>query len=240
MTDRRYTDEEMSEIFRRATEDTPQPAPQSPGATGMSLAELQEIGVEAGIPAEQVALAARSLDQPVAVGPVTHRMLGLPLAVADDAELGRQLTDEEWDQLVVLARDLFSARGRQSQDGSFRQWTNGNLQVLLEPSGTGHRLRLRTRNGYARSLILGGTGALGIAMVVGLVPLLEGSQQMIANLDGMAILGLAGLAMIGRGVFGLNGWAKRRREQFRQLIERARGPAAAVTPRDADERHGGR
>lgn len=223
MTDRRYTDEEMAEIFRRATEATPQSTPQSAGATGMSLAELQEIGTEAGIPAEQIALAAQSLDQPVAVGPVTRRMIGLPIAVADDADLGRQLSDEEWDQLVVMARDLFSARGRLLQDGSFRQWTNGNLQLLLEPSTTGHRLRLRTMNGFARNLIIGGTGAIGMAIVVAAVPLLAGNQEMIANLDGMAILGLAGVAMIGRGVFGLRGWAMRRQAQFRQLIERARG-----------------
>ncbi|MEO8480091.1 MAG: hypothetical protein ABI542_10720, partial [Gemmatimonadota bacterium] len=78
MTNRRYTDDEMTEIFRRATEATPQSVPPSAGATGMSLAELQEIGVEAGIPADQIALAAQSLDQPVALGPVTQRMLGLP------------------------------------------------------------------------------------------------------------------------------------------------------------------
>lgn len=222
MTNRRYTDDEMSEIFRRATDSAHKLDGHASTRSGMSLAELQEIGQEAGIPAEQVALAARSLDQPAATGPVTRRMIGLPIAVADDAELNRHLNDDEWDQLVVMARDLFAARGQLRQDGSFRQWTNGNLQVLLEPGPHGHRIRLRTMNGFARSLIIGGTGAIGIAIVVALVPLLEGSQEMIANLDGMAILGLAGLAMIGRGVFGLRGWAKRRQEQFRQLIELAR------------------
>ncbi len=222
MTNRRYTDDEVSEIFLRATDSAHQLGAQPPGRPGMSLAELQEIGAEAGIPAEQVALAAQSLDQPAAVGPVTRRMIGLPIAVADDVELGRHLTDAEWDQLVVMARDLFSARGLLRQDGSFRQWTNSNLQMLLEPGTGGHRLRFKTLNGYARGLIMAGTGAIGIAAAVSLTPLLSGNPALISNLDGMGILALVGSAMVGRGVYGLKGWAERRRAQFRQLIDLAR------------------
>ncbi|HET9066284.1 MAG TPA: hypothetical protein VFN22_10745 [Gemmatimonadales bacterium] len=223
MTDRRYTDDEMAEIFRRATDSTHQAETHAAARPGMSLAELQEIGAEAGIPAEQVAMAARSLDQPHAIGPATRRMLGLPIAVADDAQLDRTLSDAEWDQLVVMARDTFAARGKLRQDGKFRQWTNGNLQVLLEPGTHGDRLRLRTVNGYARQMILMGGGAMGIAAAVSLTPILTGNAAALANLDGMAILGLIGVAMFARGVYGLRRWGERRAKQFRELIERARG-----------------
>ncbi len=82
--------------------------------------------------------------------PTGRRVLGLPLGVGRTVELGRKLTDEEWDHLVVDLRETFDARGQVRQDGSLRQWTNGNLQALLEPTPTGDRLRLRTMNGNAR------------------------------------------------------------------------------------------
>ena len=36
------------------------------------------------------------------------------------------------------------ARGHLSEEGPFRQWTNGNLQALLEPTESGQQLRLKT------------------------------------------------------------------------------------------------
>lgn len=222
MTNRRYTDQEIAEIFRRATDSSALPDASPGAASGMSLAELQAIGSEAGIPAERVEHAARSLDRPGLAGPTTQRLLGLPIAVTDTAELPTHLSDADWDQLVVTARDLFAARGQLRQEGSFRQWTNGNLNMLLEPGPNGNRLRLRTYNGFARSMMLGGIGALGITAVVMAVPWLTGNAELFANLDGMAVLGVAGMAMLARGVFGLRRWSDRRRTQFRQLIEQAR------------------
>lgn len=216
MPTRRYTDEEVAEIFRRATTDVPSRAA---GEGGMSLAELQEIGREVGLAPETVAAAARSLEE--AAPTPTVRLLGLPIGVADGVVLERRLTDEEWDHLVVAARDTFGARGALRQDGGFRQWTNSNLQMLLEPAGEGHRLRLRTLNGHARRMIFGGLGALGVAAVVTAVPILSGNPELFRNLDGMATLAVVGALLLGRGIWGLRAWAARRQAQFRDLAERA-------------------
>jgi hypothetical protein len=62
--------------------------------------------------------------------------------------------------IVVTLRETFEARGRLQRDGSFRQWTNGNLQALLEPSATGHRLRLSTRKSDVTPRVLIGAAML--------------------------------------------------------------------------------
>ena len=59
MTERRYTDEEAAQIFERAT--SGHALQSTHAADGMTLAELQSIGEEVGIPAEQITSAALSL-----------------------------------------------------------------------------------------------------------------------------------------------------------------------------------
>ena len=79
----------------------------------------------------------------------TRKLLGLPLGVAQTVEFDRKLTDQEWERIVADLRETFEAPGVVRQQGSLRQWTNGNLQALLEPTATGQRLRMRTVKGNA-------------------------------------------------------------------------------------------
>ncbi len=165
MTDEpRYSEEDVAAIFQRAAEAQQSAPRQLTVGDGMTLAELQEVGREVGIPPELVAQAARSLDQLARSSSQTF--LGLPIGVGRSVKLGRELTESEWEQLVVDLRETFDARGTVRYDGPFRQWTNGNLQALLEPTPTGHRLRLRTMKGDARGLMTAGLGFLGVAGAV--------------------------------------------------------------------------
>ena len=61
MSDRRFNEEEVAAIFQQATGDEAQHAPQRqlPSGEGLTLAELQEIGRQVGIPPELVVQAAR-------------------------------------------------------------------------------------------------------------------------------------------------------------------------------------
>lgn len=218
MPDRRYTDAEVAEIFRRATTD---PAPAPHAAEGFSLAELQAIGSEAGIAPVAVADAARSLEM---VEPVTtDTLLGLPIAVRHAVELGREIRDAEWDRLVVAARETFRAEGRIRHEGSIRQWSNSNLRMWLEPGTRGHRLRFQTLNGHARRMILSGIAALGLATVVSVATLASGVPDPIDRLTGMMIVAVAGAAMLTRGVWGLRNWAARRAAEFRELAGKVKG-----------------
>ena len=114
MSDRRFNDDEVAAIFAKATDEQQSSQRQLPSSEGLTLAQLQAIGREAGISPERVAQAAFELDH--AGNSTSLRFLGLPLGVGRTVELGRRLSEEEWEQLVVDLRETFDARGTVRQE----------------------------------------------------------------------------------------------------------------------------
>jgi hypothetical protein len=224
MAERRYNDKEIAAIFRAASEQEPEsPQRQVARDEGLTLAELQAIGGEVGISSDAVAHAARAVD--VRLDAPSRTFLGLPIGVARTVNLHRRLTDEEWERLVVQLREVFNARGRTRSEGSLRQWTNGNLQVLLEPTETGHRLRFGTLHGGARASIGAGIAVLGITATVAISSALGGTLN--AAIPGIALLFAAGVGMIATGALRLPRWARLRERQMEAL-------AARITSSDKD------
>ena len=230
MSERRYSDEEVAEIFRLAAEASEQSQPQLPSAEGMTLAQIQDIGREVGISAEQLASASRAIN--LSGPPTARRFLGFPIGVGLVVDLHRNLSDAEWDQLVVDLRETFDARGQQKRDGAFRQWTNGNLQALLEPSPLGNRIRFRTVQGNARSM-----------MIVGLAMMAFTAFSAVMAMAGVRIGGgglfasLLTPAAIGAGIFGLSafrlpGWARTRQLQMQQVANRLLSAPVPTLPPD--------
>jgi hypothetical protein len=223
MADRRYTEEEVAAIFRIAAEEPAQPLLPAARADGLTLAELQEIGREVGIAADAVAQAAKLMALQGRAG--TRSFLGLPIGVERTIVLDRRLSDEEWERLVVELREVFGAKGTVRVVGSLREWTNGNLQALLEPSGTGHRLRLRTMKESARISIVTGLAMFGMAGVVAVAAALGGGTG--SPLPGVAFLALTGLGFIGSAALRLPGWARlraRQMESFAPMLALPPGP----------------
>ncbi len=220
MTDRRYNDKEMAAIFRAATEGSQSPQREVPTEEGLTLTELQAIGREVGISPAAVAQAAQALD--VRQGAASQTIFGLPIGVARTVNLNRRLTDHEWEQLVVRLREVFDARGTTRSDGSFRQWTNGNLQVLLEPMETGHRLRFRTVHGAARASIGAGLAALGVTATVAIATAVSGHLG--DAMSGIVFLLAAGVAMILNGAIRLPNWARLRGRQMDALAAQMASP----------------
>jgi hypothetical protein len=217
MPERRYTEEEVSEIFARASEKEQATRRLLPANEGMSLAEIQEIGREAGLAPDLVAHAARSIDQPRP--PQTPTLLGLPLGAARTVRLERRMTDDDWERLVVDLRETFNARGSVRVEGSLRSWSNGNLQVMVEPDGEGQRVRFRTIKGNARPAIFGGLAV--IAWSAGMFvwqTMSDGLSQSGAFELGLAALG--GAAFFAYGALPLKGWATLRQRQMDELADR--------------------
>ena len=213
MPERRYRDSEIAAIFRAAA-DGPQAFEREVSAQeGLTLPELQAIGREVGLSADAVARAALALDtRPV----VTSRaFLGLPLGVASTVDLHRQLTDDEWWRFVGQLREVFGARGQIRSDGPLRQWTNGNLHVLLEPTESGHRLRFGTTHGGARASIGAGLGVMAIAGIGAIITASAGTLG--EATVGLATVALAGAGLIANGLVRLPGWARRRAQQMAAL-----------------------
>lgn len=218
MTERRYSEEEVAEIFDKATTTQLGGRRQLSAGDGMTLAGLQDIGREVGIPPELVAQAAHALDRRGSER--TRRFLGLPIGVGKTVDLGRKLSDAEWERLVVDLRETFDASGRVKQEGGFRQWRNGNLQVLLEPTATGHQVRMQTIKSQSVGLIAGGLGLFGVAVAFAVSLAFAGklgAEKPMASLFFMLAMGATALAW---GALILPSWARLRRRQMEELTDR--------------------
>jgi hypothetical protein len=213
MADRRYDDKEVAEIFRSAAEGLQLPRKQESVETGLSLADLQAIAGQVGISSEAVVHAAMALD--VRKGSSQRTLLGLPIGVSRTVDLHRRLTDEEWDRVVVQLREVFDAQGKTRADGSIRQWSNGNLRVVLEPTETGQRLRLRTFNSGARTSITAGLLMLGVTAAMTAATAITGSLAQAG--PGAWMLGFVGLGMFANGALRLPRWARLRGRQMESI-----------------------
>jgi hypothetical protein len=222
MSERRFNEEEVAAIFERAAE-AQHSTRQLPSGEGMTLSELQEIGREVGIAPEQLVEAARAIE--LSGQPMSRQFLGFPIGVGVTIDLDRKLTDEEWDRFVVDLRETFNARGTLRQQGSLRQWTNGNLQALLEPTATANRVRLRTTKGDARAMIAGGIAMVGFSAVALTIAALRGLPPDAGFLSSLGVLATGGAAMFGIGALRLPRWARLRQRQMEDVAARV----AAVT-----------
>jgi hypothetical protein len=233
-TERRYNEQEIAAIFKQAAQAQEEARQHMAANDGLTLEELQEIGATAGItPAfiEQAAAAVSRTGAP----PPRKTQLGIPIGVARSVDLPGSFTEADWERLVVDLRDTFHARGKLRQDGSFYQWTNGNLQALVEPTGAGYRLRLSTDRQQGRSYITAGVLNLAFSLIPLL--LLVGSGAFDLGLFlGMSILLTIGVGMLGAAVIQQPRWAVEREQQMDGVIARAlerttkSTPMAQITP----------
>ncbi len=214
-SERRNTEDEVGKILDRATEADSERAGAG-GSTGLTLRELHEIGKEVGIPEEVITQAATSLDRPEPKPAGTQTFLGQTIGVGRTVDLPRLLTDQEWNRLVIDLRETFDAKGRIRDDDPLRQWTNSNLQALLEPTESGQRLRLRTLKGSARpyqgmgaAFMIGGMGA-GIASFLG----------MATDPTIFPLFGVMGAAFFLSSRLTVPRWAQMRSRQFEDIIAR--------------------
>ena len=217
MSERRFSEEEVAEILKYAAETDHSDKSLVPVRDGLTLSELQEIGREVGISPMAVQNAAQkfgSITQP------TRTILGLPLGVGRTVELNRTLSDKEWEVLVANLRQTFEAPGVVKQEGSLRSWTNGNLQVFLEPTSVGQQLRMRTVKGDAPGLIIGGTIMLTLASAAFLAAVFRGALDDGGFIASLMVMATAGIGMLGGGAFGLPRWARLRQQQMDEIAER--------------------
>ena len=221
MTERRYSDDEVTAIFEAATEGTTSKSLQRGTDAGLTLADLQQIGAQVGLAPDAVAQAALSVDlRPHAA---SQSFLGLPIGVERTIALNRWLTDAEWDNVVGEMRSVFRAPGKVSASGSFREWRNGNLRASLEPTETGHRLSLSTVKGSVRPMIGIGAGLVTAGALAWLVAILA-NQLDIGALTGASISAAAGLGIVANNLLSLKGWARRRAQQLDAIATRVALP----------------
>ena len=218
MTERRYGDDEVREIFSLATTGGTRDPSLPAESGGLTLDELQRIGQEAGIEPAEVAHAAARLDARGRAAPV-RRAFGMPIGVSRVVDLPRAPTDREWEQLISRFRTTFGAQGHTTTSGGLREWSNGNLHISIEPTEHGEQLRLSTRN--EAGVALNGLGVVtgGMAALFGAVVAAAGQPE-----KALAVLGMFGgmaLFSFGANLVRLPGWARARARQMEEIAEHA-------------------
>jgi hypothetical protein len=214
MTQRRYGDDEVREIFELASQRDGGAMPVRSSAEGLTLDDLQDIGREVGLAPTAVAEAAAALEMRTSMPP-QKRSLGMPIEVCRIVALARPPTDSEWEQLVAELRATFGARGRVSSQGGLREWVNGNLHACIEPAEVGYRLRLGTRKSDAATLnALGATGVVTGAIAFGAL-LMSGGLQEALFVPWM--ISASGVAAVFANVLRLPQWRREREEQMNHI-----------------------
>lgn len=216
--DRRYREDEIEEIFERAASKEARGVPAPAHQAGLTLSELQDIGRQVGLEPARIAEAAGALDTRAEILP-RRTVWGVPISVGQIVELERAPTDREWELLVAEIRRTFGARGQLTEAGGLREWSNGNLHVYVEPTETGHRLRMGTLKGNAASVTAMGVVGLGMGIVFLLSLLADG--KLAKGLFLPVAFMLMGGAALASNLVGLPRWAREREEQMKHIGDRA-------------------
>ncbi len=226
--DRRYHDDEIAKILDLAVTNEESQRAMTSTDLGLTLAELQAVGLEVGVDPSRIAAAAQTLDTKQSLVP-RRTSLGMPVSVSRVIDLPREVSDREWDLLVSEFRQTFAAQGQlAARDGS-RVWKNGNLRASLEPTPTGHRLRLETTKGGAENINGLGVGIFSIGIVALATIANSGSSPLAMELV-MLWSFAAGIVMLGSNALRLPGWARAREEQMEYIDMRVRRLITAESP----------
>lgn len=216
--ERRYQQDEVSEIFEAAATDRRSRTGALTSAEGFTLAELQSIGSEVGLSAARIAEAAASLELRRRALPV-RTSFGMPISVGRTLDLPRAPTDHEWAMLVADLRETFHAQGRDGSRGNVRAWSNGNLHADIEPTEAGYRLRMGTVKGNV--VATNQLGAAGIVMGVLLFLVLLLTGNLADDLIGPLLFAAMGATTLGYNALRLPRWAEEREEQMAHIAARA-------------------
>jgi hypothetical protein len=216
MTERRYGEDEVREIFSLATTGDARDPALPAEAGGLTLDELQRIAEQVGIEPARVTDAAARLDARGTPAPV-RRSFGLPIGVSRVVDLPRAPTDREWELMVSQFRTTFGTQGRARTTGGLREWSVGNLHICVEPTERGERLRLRTLKEDAMPLH-------GLAVVFGVMAVLMWAVVAAVGKPekALAVLGMFGgmaLFAFGANLIRLPRWARERERQMEALAE---------------------
>jgi len=128
--ERRYTQEEIQEIFRRATE---RQAGKQQAENGLTLDELRRIGEESGIDPAHINAVARDIarDETGAPGATlqvpdapsgVERFYRMPASAQIRGVVPGLVDDAAWTEIVPMLESVFQNAGETTEAGPIREW----------------------------------------------------------------------------------------------------------------------
>jgi hypothetical protein len=144
--------------------------------------------------------------------------LGLPTSIGRVVALPRNPSDREWEQLVAELRTTFGGKGELTSHGSLREWSHGTLPAFIEPTETGHRLRLTDWSAAVDGIVLGGF-VLSFAVLILVVLLGKGDPEF--KLAVPAFLGLLGGGLAAGSAASLPRWARAQEKRMEHICRHA-------------------
>lgn len=215
--ERHFNEQEIAAILKRAAADH---EPMRTHGRGLTLAELQQVGREAGISAESITRAAASIGHMAPNSPPPTTTLGVPVSVARTLELGGSFSGEDWDRLVADLQETFHAPGEVRRVGSLREWRHGNLVAHVEATQSGYRLRIHRVYELARSGLIGGAVLLAMGLFFVLLVAAKEGDADLAKLLFTSMFGLVGLGSIGVSAYKVRQWRSRTEQKMETIVNR--------------------
>jgi hypothetical protein len=220
---RRYTEEEVGLILRRATEmQRAEPTARDP--EGLTLTELEEIAGEAGIDPYLLRRAANELHvlQPPTLG---SRLAGAPVEILIERSIEGEFPRERLEELVPVIQSATAGQGTASAVGRTLTWSsrtesNTSAQQVLVSASDGRTLvRVEERfGGLAGGLFGGIMGGVGGGVGFGLGGALGGVLGSVALGVAFPVVIVAGSYALARGIF--SSVVRRRQAAAHALVDR--------------------
>lgn len=245
---RRYGDEEISRILKRATEiQIADPSLSSP--SGMTLQELEDIAAEAGIDPKHLRRAAMEVELPSPQPSFLAKLVGGRLELELQTLVPGELNAEGFERVLSVIQQVARHHGQGMLLGHTLTWqgesANGQRSLLVVVSARDGETQVRVEEklqGFAGALfggMVGGAGGAFVGLGVGLGSTL-GSAVLAAALP----VGMVGLTyMAARSIYRNRLDARRKfltdlldriaREASASIDESPAGDLRASTPRSA-------
>ena len=220
---RRYTEKEVGLILQRATE-LQRAAPSAPDPTGLTLAELQEIAVEAGIDPGLLQDAAHELEthRPTTLD---ARLAGAPIRLEVERIVPGELPHERLQDLVPTIQRGTAGQGTATAVGRTLTWSsttdsnNSSQQVLITVRNGETLIRVEeTLGGVCGGLFGGIMGGLGGGAGFGVGGALSASLGLGVGLVAIPLAAVTGSYFLARTIY--KAVARGRRARAEDLASR--------------------
>ena len=141
-SERRYSEKQIGRLIQRATE--LHEADETSPDHSLSLKDVQQIASDLGVSPEHVEDAAREMDMDDILSNKTG-LFGGPFREQYSHIVSGELTDAQWEEILLELRRIAGGSGKTKQIGQIREWS----KVLQEGDATlqGMRITLRPNEG---------------------------------------------------------------------------------------------